>query len=550
MLEQEGVFDQNRKQLEEQLRSTQNECAATKSKLAVVQRELTDLRGTKKSSESEMITEKNKALTDLETLQTEYRLVVERLKALETEIDGVNEQKKEVEGKLKSVQVDLAEHRKGVETLKAKAEEAKRQSEKVDGERSLERKELEVQIAALRGELDERNNAEEESHTASKEVVARLKREQKKQLSEQKKELLAEHKKELDEQKKELSNLRSSLAKETKARENAERLMEELAAEREEFEQNHQPVEKPRVAAKTKRKNTPPREKEPKAAKGSKATVTKVPVDNPRKRKSLAHHLTMEDLASSEKKPRRKESTTKTSEFSVTPFLKRQAQQSDTSTSRAASAAPDTSIAVENETTIDKQAGERSAIDSSFIDGSKPRRSLFAGANRKKKAPTAPPVRIPEEPEEEESRPAPATDSELADDSLLEIKVPKARPKPHAKTKGKAVSTGPVVISTLLLSSPERHDEPVSLPKVPVGKKKRKKPPGETSFLGIRPTVFDDDGSGRLNLNLDDGSQETQAAAGLAGQPPLLLPKFGAFNRELSPPKRRPEALKKMFAKR
>jgi hypothetical protein len=78
---------------------------------------------------------------------------------------------------------------------------------------------------------------------------------------------------------------------------------------------------------------------------------------------------------------------------------------------------------------------------------------------------------------------------------------------------------------------------------------------GESSFYGrgIKPTVFDeDDGTGRLLLNNLGESQDPpvprKSPTLFPSGSTLLIPSVSAFNAEFSPPKRRPEALKKLFA--
>lgn len=350
--------------------------------------------------------------------------------------------------------------------------------------------------------------------------------------------------------KKELAELRASLEKEAKFREKIER---EYARLKEDHEAKLEILEKQLEASRVKAKKIEEAASKPAV---SKSTTTKVPIDNPRKRPA-ANPLTMDDLENSVKRPRNKQAT-KESEFSITPFLKRQALvvEGDSTTAGDATAAPDESSM--------GGAGEKSIMIPSVIDSKQPARLLFAGAGRKKK-PTKASTAILEEMEE---APVPEPEPEAAllpmlaqlqeednyeeEDSMLMVSAPiiakaKAKGKAPAKPRGKAAAK-PAAAAKAKPAKPRNallDSSPVAPPpEKPVAKKAapkpRKKAAAETSLRGIKPASFDDDGTGRIQLNFDDASQPNKV--------PSLVPKVGAFNKEISPPKRRPTGMK-LFGK-
>lgn len=314
--------------------------------------------------------------------------------------------------------------------------------------------------------------------------------------------------------KSEILVLSSALKQETKAREKAQK---ELAKAQEDWEAKHKGLE-------AKLETT---QKKLKAAR-----TTKVPVENPRKRGTgSSAHLTMQDLERSAKRPRQK-TPPKASDFSLTPFLKKQAQ--------VIADSPDNSrtddARATGEESIQDDAGDRSIMVPAVIESTNPTRLLLAGAGRRTKLSTRPEA-VPEAEEAPSSRPpSEAEDEEIEEDSILMAPPPKVKAKAKAKstTAKKTTATETSILSSLAEAKKEAASKP---------KKKTKKQNGETSFMGgIRPTLFnDDDGTGRLEVILDDASQEPR------GKGRLKLPPSNAtaFTKEISPPKKRPDALKK-----
>ncbi|KAF8545419.1 hypothetical protein BDD12DRAFT_871696 [Trichophaea hybrida] len=590
------------------LRTAQNECASAQGKLRAVRKELLDIRGTTKSSAAMLVAERNSAVSDLDDAKLEHQLVKERSKALEAEVEQAEAKAKALQSEIADCKKELkslqTKHDKALtqaaSELKELEAQIERQQQAVSEQKELEvqieklqqevsgRKGLEAQIESLEAEriaTEEKLNTvlqkEESSKTVKKEIselkaaltretkarekaeknIARLEAEQekmaqkeeaaipiKKELSELRatltKETKAREKAEQDilrfqesrEQamqnedtskttKKELSDLRTALAKESQAREKVER---EFAAYKTNQETKLETLKKQLDASKAKLK-------EAKAeATAARTTTTKVPLDNPRKR-PISNIITMETLESA-KKPRKDKPSTTISELSLTPFLKRQAVvDGDTSTTGDISAVP-------GDGTIMEHPGDKSIIIPLP-------RLLLAGANRKKKNVAKAIVEEPEEapaPERAPTPPVPAAeeDEDVGEDSMLMPIAPIIKEaKPKAKPRGKFVSKPatktapkPIKPKNILLSSSPAEKQPA---------RRRKKVVGETSFMGIKPTTFDDeDGTGRINMNLDDGSQGMTKGGRIA--PSLAT----TLRKEISPPKRRPAALGGLFGKK
>jgi len=347
--------------------------------------------------------------------------------------------------------------------------------------------------------------------------------------------------------KKEVTELKASLGKEAKAREKAER---EFARFKVDHEAKLGILERQLEAA---RANVKKIEGAGSKAPMSKTTTTKIPLDNPRKRPA-SNHLTMDDLENSVKRPRNKQP--KESGFSITPFLKRQALVIDGDLAAAGDA-----TAALNESSMGG-AGERSMIIPSVIDSKQPTRLLFAGAGWKKK-PTKAPGPILEE-MEEASALAPVPKAPLPvlaqleeeeedfeeEDSMLMVSAPitaRGKGKAPAKPRGKAAAKAPAVAkakpvkprNTLLDSSPVASSAEKPTAKK-AATKPRRKVGAETSLRGIKPTSFDDDGTGRIRLNFDNASQPSKVSN--------LVPRVGTFKKEISPPKKRPAGMK-LFGK-
>lgn len=312
--------------------------------------------------------------------------------------------------------------------------------------------------------------------------------------------------------KQELAEMKAALKKETKAKEKAEK---DLAKSKEDWEARHKVLEAKLESARNKAKASSS------AATTAAATIpTKVPIDKPLKRQAL----TMEDLEHSAKRQRK--TPPKTSEFSMTPFLKRQVSGM-VSTSPAIPKG-DANNATERVPPGEPDAEEQNATAPAVVEGKAPTKILLAGANRKKKA-AKPNIPAGEGPKQHLASPPPL--------------------KPISPPKG----------TLSLLSSPS-PPPPSQSPERPKAKHRKRRAAaqstGEASFYsrGIKPTVFDeDDGSGRLLLNNLGESQDPpiprkSPQSLFAGGSTLLIPSVSAFNAEFSPPKRRPEALKKLFA--
>ncbi|KAF8251165.1 hypothetical protein K440DRAFT_638399 [Wilcoxina mikolae CBS 423.85] len=469
--------------------------------------------------------ERKELETQIEKLQQEAA----GRKGLEAQIESLEAEKIATEEKLNTVlqkEESSKTVKKEISELKAALTRETKAREKA--EKNIARLEAEQEKAAQMEEaaIPIKKELSELKATLTKETKAREKVEQDLLRFQETREQAVQNEDTSKATKKELSDLRTALAKESQAREKIER---EFATYKTNQETKYETLKKQLDASKAKLK-------EAKAeATAARTTTTKVPLDNPRKR-PISNIITMETLESA-KKPRKDKPSTTISELSLTPFLKRQAVvDSDASTTGDITAVP-------GDGTIVEHPGDKSII-------MPPPRLLLAGANRKKKSAAKAIVEEPEEeapaPERAPTPPAPAAeeDEDIGEDSMLMpiapiIKEAKPKAKPRGKTVSKpAAKTAPKPTkpkNTLLSSSPAE--------KQPA--RRRKKVVGETSFMGIKPTTFDDeDGTGRINMNLDDGSQGLTKGGRLA--PSLAT----TLRKEISPPKRRPAALGGLFGKK
>lgn len=243
--------------------------------------------------------------------------------------------------------------------------------------------------------------------------------------------------------------------------------------------------------------------------------------------------MTMDDLSHSVKRPRKE--APKTSDLSLTPFFAKTAVVTTNSplTPSAVVVGEDGTVAGDN-TMIDRSMrAERSIRIPSAIESTEPTRLLLAGANRKRKLPakaaSPPPAAIPEESSEEEAPRKPQPKKKRAK------KAPeKAVPEPvhifdtPVKEEPKAKPTKKNAAPTSIFD-----DVPLATKAAP---KKRKRPVGSTQAFR------EDDGTGRLVLAGDSG--EASGGSGLTLRPPVT----GVFTKEISPPKKRPDVLKRFFA--
>lgn len=293
--------------------------------------------------------------------------------------------------------------------------------------------------------------------------------------------------------------------------------------------------------------------------------------------------FTMEDLEQSTKRVRKE--GPKVSDFSITPFLRKTVPVVGAAAS--GSEDPATPTMAGADTIAEMDATEQSVLLPAVVESKEPTRLLLAGAARKRKIAAEPAV---EEEEEEAQSPEP---------ELVKVR-PKAKGK-KAAAAGKVVekvvekelgifdspSSIPVPVKPVAAAKPkktaaekkekvsgkEKALEKEKAPeKAPAATEKKaaaegKKPgKGKGKGKGIMPTVFDeDDGTGRLVMN-NFGTQDQPplggpAAAGGGGGASkkvmpavggdsglMLVPVVSAFNRDISPAKKRPDALKKLFA--
>ncbi|KAI5853850.1 hypothetical protein BZA05DRAFT_394906 [Tricharina praecox] len=549
-----------REELESQTRQLEAEKAAAEEKIEaaterqesakVVKKEIFELKATITKDKNVAEKAEKDAAAAFEKVQKDAAAALEKVQKelsqlrtnLDNEIEARIQAEKEQQETREQAQQAQEEEQKIREKVEKDLERLQAAKEKAPSKAS--KKELSDLKAALEKETKAREQAEKERE---EEVKIREKAEKDLGLLQAVKPAKEPAAKVT---KKELAELRASLEKEAKFREKIER---EYARLKEDHEAKLEILEKQLEASRVKAKKIEEAASKPAV---SKSTTTKVPIDNPRKRPA-ANPLTMDDLENSVKRPRNKQAT-KESEFSITPFLKRQALvvEGDSTTAGDATAAPDESSM--------GGAGEKSIMIPSVIDSKQPARLLFAGAGRKKK-PTKASTAILEEMEE---APVPEPEPEAAllpmlaqlqeednyeeEDSMLMVSAPiiakaKAKGKAPAKPRGKAAAK-PAAAAKAKPAKPRNallDSSPVAPPpEKPVAKKAapkpRKKAAAETSLRGIKPASFDDDGTGRIQLNFDDASQPNKV--------PSLVPKVGAFNKEISPPKRRPTGMK-LFGK-
>jgi len=408
---------------------------------------------------------------------------------------------------------DLEAYKKSTDALKAQlAEWEEKHKESV-----AERQSFQQEVSTLRlNSQSERQTTTAENQSLHQEVITLRSELEKTQAALKKASESAATEAEKDGKRKsqEIADLKAALRKETKGREKAEK---DLAKSKEDWEAKHGVLEsklestRNKLAAlKASAASAPAPAPAATAAKTSTSSATasmatRLPAQNPKKRAST---LTMEDLESSAKRPRK--TPPKTSEFSITPFLKRQTAAADTSVANAttiSTTTTTTAAAVTSEADI-PEAGETTMIPA-LIESKEPTKILLAGASRKRKAKN--PAVQPDVPEVITAQ---------------EVEKPKPKPRKRKPAAAKTLFTEDDGSGRLTLA-PLAEGEESSAPQVTAtaaaaGGKKRKN--GKNA------------GEGRL-------------AGALAGSASLLVPSVSAFNNEFSPTKKRPEGLKKLFGK-
>ena len=550
---------------EAQLRTAQRKILSTEKTLA-------DVKDHTQSSTAALAAERGDVLLELKQLEG-------RSKALEGDLEQEQTQKTEAVAMANRLRGELADRERELKALQATHDKAQKDHE-------AGRKELEAQIEDLQRDLEaekqvaeERLNSANEKENASQAV--------KKEISELKA-ALAKGTKELENAEKRATRLesvetelREALAMEAKAREKAEQdlarpregaatkaekeatsksikrelatLREGLAREvraREKAERElaiHKADDGPRLRALKKQvEELKTKAKQAQAdAIAARTTTTKVPLETSRKRPASTV-VTMDSFESA-KKPRREKEAPAISEISLTPFLQRNAAAVDAS---AAAAAGDRTDA--------EHLGDISIVP---VPAGATSRILLAGANRKKYVPKLVAEERKEELESPLSSPPPRTatppgpaaggdEEDVGEDSMLSLikpPVPKpAKPKPKSKPRPRAKA---VPRQQDAQQSPEAEDPaPARLPEKqqqpPV--RRRKKLVSGSSLMGINPTRFDDDGTGRISINLDADPQADEGDGRLAP----VISDLGGFRREISPPKKRPAALGGLFTKK
>lgn len=410
---------------------------------------------------------------------------------------------------------DLEAYKKNMDALKAQLTEW----EEKHRESVAERQSLQQEVSTLRlNSQNERQTTATENQSLQQDIITLRSELEKTQaaLKKASESAATETEKEGKRRSQEVADLKAALRKETKGREKAEK---DLAKSKEDWETKHEVLEsklestRNKLAALKASAASAPAPAKTSTSSATASTATRLPAQNSKKRAST---LTMEDLELSAKRPRK--TPPKTSEFSITPFLKRQTAAADTSVANATTISTTTTTTASAAVTSESDApdapevGETTMIPA-LIESKEPTKILLAGASRKRKAKN-PPVQ-PDIPE--------VTAAE-------EVENPKPKPKPRRgkPAPAKALFTEDDGSGRLTLA-PLAESQELSAPQVTAtaaavtaGGKKRKN--GKNT------------GEGGL-------------AGALAGSASLLVPSVSAFNNEFSPSKKRPEGLKKLFGK-
>jgi len=426
---------------------------------------------------------------------------------LEDELLQATAKKSTIDGELSKRKEDLEAYKKSTNALKAQLTEW----EEKHRENVAERQSLQQEVSTLRlDSQSQRQTTAAENQSLQQEIVTLRSELEKTQAALKKASESATTEAEEDGKRRsqEIADLKAALRKETKAREKAEK---DLAKSKEDWEAKHEVLESKLestrnklAASKASAASAPAPAPAATAAKTSTSSATaSTATKNPKKRAST---LTMEDLELSAKRPRK--TPPKTSEFSITPFLKRQTAAADTSvanTTTISTTATTTAAAVTSEADA-PEAGETTMIPA-VIESKEPTKILLAGASRKRKAKN--PAAQPDIPE-----------------VITAEKVEKPKPKPRKRkpAAAKTLFTEDDGSGRLMLAPLTESQEPPA-------------PQATAATAG---------GKKRKNgKNAGEGGLASAFAEGTS----LLVPSVSAFNNEFSPTKKRPEGLKKLFGK-
>ncbi|KAG0643716.1 hypothetical protein HOY80DRAFT_321268 [Tuber brumale] len=465
-----------------------------------------------------LVGEKSQQGAEVAALQASLEGALGAKKMLQARILRLEDELLEAAAKKSTVDAELSKCKEDLEAYKKSTDALKMQSTEWEGKHrgsAAERQSLQQEVSTLQLDLQKQQTTAAENQSLQQEVISLRSELEKTQASLKKASESATVEREKDGKRKsqEVTDLKAALHKETKAREKAEK---DLAKSKEDWEAKHEVLESKLestrnklVALKASSASAPA--PPPPAATMTKTSTSsatasmaaKLPTQNPKKRAST---LTMEDLELSTKRPRK--TPPKTSEFSITPFLKRQTAAADTSVANATTISTMTTIAAAAAVTSEVDAPEAPEVGETtmipaFIESKEPTKILLAGANRKRKAKN--PTTEPDIPE--------ATAAE-------EAGKPKPKPRKRKPVAAKTLFTEDDGSGRLTLA-PLAESQELSAPRTTVaaagGGKKGKKP-----------------GGGGL--------------AGTLGGADLLVPSVSAFNNEFSPVKKRPEGLKKLFS--
>ncbi|TGZ83380.1 hypothetical protein EX30DRAFT_339564 [Ascodesmis nigricans] len=550
------AMERAEKRSQNALVNAQNEATMLKGRLKSLENDLETIRTTTQSSAADLVAERNTAVSDLAAMQTEHQLLKERNTILETEIADAIKARDVAQSKLQGVQDEVTNLTKSLEALQKKHFQ-------LENEFTSAKKTYTNEVSSWKSQFEESKSQHrstlQDMETKHQATITDLETRLNRPSSPDKR--ILQLNESLKTAKAEITALQAALNKERKSREAAER---GLSKARDEWETQHKVFETKLESLRTKYKAE--REKNAAAAPAS--------VVNPRKR-TIGPVL---DFEPSAKKPKTLP-TAVTSEFSITPFLNRQqkvvASEDTTLASEAINDETKTNTLANSNPTAPVPAagkpGRKIFTENTKDTISDAPRPLLVGANRKKKSSAAAPKLTPEPaPEDPILDPISESDDdneEINEDSILDIVLPKNRVKASAATRkpsAKSTTTKPAKRPRKPLLSDSPEPEEAVLPPQPPARKpsqpktkavakaavktkvKKKANAMEASFIGgIRPTLFDDeDGSGRIQLNLDDGP--SQEARRLGKNAPLLAP-INAFQREISPPKKRPGGLKMKF---
>ncbi|KAL7270049.1 hypothetical protein RUND412_007246 [Rhizina undulata] len=589
--------DADNKYLEKVRQTAVSRLTRTKERVKALEEHVRTIEAHDKTSSARLAFENSALSLKMSELQIEHAELQQRLRMFQTKLEEASAKKLDAESKVMTQMEEIVSLQNEVKALKGSQDDRLKKVEDIERKRMAEMQDLERELESSTSKLEslmKELKSVKQNLLSSKEELETVTNELKtvKQELSASKEKYESLEKELesktetikkfsdiagskDESTKrttqELFELRASLKRETKAKVKAESTLEKA---KEDHEAQIAALESKLENMRTKLKSS------------SELNGAKVAFENPLKR-PMEQALTLEDLEHTVKKPRKK-TPPRTSSFSITPFLKKQVQV-------LPSTSPETPrYETSGEQTTFEDADEKSIMVPSVVESKEPTRILLAGVTRKKKSkPTEPIPPLEEEPEEEgDSLPVSnppikskgkgrtaASKSKTVRENSLELegleepepelpvtkpegKAPASKPKPKPKPKKPQAS---LELEGVL----SEQDKDESLKEIERGKplekekpKRRRKRPTET---GIKPTIFgDDDGTGRLTLDIDADSQPKSKAASKSRKAPakavvgnkladvmdgadMLAPVVSAFNKDFSPAKKRPDALRKLF---